>query len=78
MSLNILPRDTVLSKHVIQEVSQLKTVTDLEQFLLNHGEKVVDVLAVEVDRIERNVKVSSSCQTITSLRYCDGLACVLL
>jgi zinc transporter 9 len=37
-------------------VSRLRTSADLEQFLLNHGEQVIDGLAVEVDRIERNVK----------------------
>jgi hypothetical protein len=41
-------------------VSRLRTSADLEQFLLNHGEQVIDGLAVEVDRIERNVKVRSS------------------
>ena len=45
---------------VLQEVSRLTTAADLELFLLNHGEQVIDALAVEVDRIERNVKVSSS------------------
>ena len=39
-------------------MSQLTTVGEFEQFLLHHGEQVVDVLAIEVDRIEKNIKVS--------------------
>ncbi|XP_062514812.1 proton-coupled zinc antiporter SLC30A9, mitochondrial-like [Corticium candelabrum] len=41
---------------LLREVSQLTTVGEFEQFLLHHGEQVVDVLAIEVDRIEKNIK----------------------
>jgi zinc transporter 9 len=43
-------------EELLMKVSRLRTSADLEQFLLNHGEQVIDGLAVEVDRIERNVK----------------------
>ena len=36
----------------------ITTVAELERFLLEHGEHVVDVLGLEVDRLERAIKVS--------------------
>lgn len=41
----------------LQEVQNMKTVEELEQFMLNHGEKIIDALGAEVDRIEKLLKV---------------------
>ena len=41
----------------VQEVHGFTTVAELEKFLLEHGEHVVDVLGLEVDRMERAIKV---------------------
>ena len=35
----------------------ITTVEELERFLLEHGEQVVDILGSEVDRIEQEIKV---------------------
>lgn len=43
--------------HSLQEVQQLTTVPELELFLLEHGEEVIDMLGQQVDRIEKNIKV---------------------
>lgn len=44
----------------MQEVTKIKTTLELEMFLLEHGEQIIDVLGSQVDRIERNIKVSCS------------------
>ena len=44
--------------HSLQEVQQLTTVPELELFLLEHGEEVIDMLGQQVDRIEKNIKVN--------------------
>ena len=41
----------------LQEVQKLTTVPELELFLLEHGEEVIDMLGQQVDRIEKNIKV---------------------
>jgi len=40
-----------------QEVQGFTTVGEMERFLLEHGEQIVDVLGSEVDRIEDRIKV---------------------
>lgn len=42
----------------------LNSVADVEKFLLEHGEQVVDVLGAEVDRIELEIKVRKSRDSI--------------
>ncbi|XP_012566700.1 proton-coupled zinc antiporter SLC30A9, mitochondrial isoform X1 [Hydra vulgaris] len=41
---------------VLQSVMKIKTPEELEQFLLEHGEQIIDVLGAQVDRLERNIK----------------------
>ena len=41
----------------MQEVQKLSSVEELERFLLEHGEQIVDTLGSEVDRIEQEIKV---------------------
>lgn len=42
---------------IYQEVQNFATVADMERFLLEHGEQIVDLLGSEVDRIEAGIKV---------------------
>ena len=55
-STNLL--DCLMLCYVPQEVQGFKTVGEMERFLLEHGEQIVDVLGSEVDRIEDRIKVS--------------------
>jgi len=41
---------------ILAEVRQIKTENEMEQFLLKHGEQMVDCLGAEVDRIEKILK----------------------
>jgi hypothetical protein len=48
-------------------VQDIQTAEELERFLMDHGEQIIDTLGQEVDRIERNIKVSvdqSLCQSV--------------
>jgi hypothetical protein len=40
-----------------QEVKSFKTTDEMEAFMLLHGERIVDTLGAQVDRIETNLKV---------------------
>ena len=42
---------------LIQDVQQFTTVAELEEFIIEHGEQILDVLGSEVDRIEKEIKV---------------------
>ena len=46
-----------------QEVRDIQTSEELERFLLDHGEQIIDTLGQEVDRIERNIKVGTYVST---------------
>lgn len=43
----------------LQEIKKINTTEELEQFMLEHGEQIIDTLGSQVDRIERNIKVSA-------------------
>ncbi|XP_031553608.1 zinc transporter 9-like [Actinia tenebrosa] len=43
-------------EQMLAEVHKLTTVQELEQFMLEYGEQVIDVLGQQVDRIEKNIK----------------------
>ena len=45
---------------ILEEVQNMKTIEELETFLLKHGENIVDLLGAEIDRIEKELKVSSN------------------
>lgn len=55
--------------HSLQEVQQLTTVPELELFLLEHGEEVIDMLGQQVDRIEKNIKVKKRYHLQWNLNY---------
>lgn len=46
---------TVLSS--LQEIQLVKTPEELENFMLKHGENIIDTLGAEVDRLEKGLKV---------------------
>lgn len=43
---------------VVQEMQELKTIEEAELLFLKHGENIVDLIGSEVDRIEKQLKVS--------------------
>ncbi|KAK6172246.1 hypothetical protein SNE40_015950 [Patella caerulea] len=43
-------------EQLLSEMHELHKVEDVEKFMLNHGEKIVDMLGEEVDRIEKKLK----------------------
>lgn len=43
-------------RSMLDEVNAMKTEQELETFLLQHGENIVDCLGEQVDRIEVNLK----------------------
>lgn len=36
----------------------MKTLEELEAFMLKHGENIIDMLGAEVDRLEKDLKVN--------------------
>lgn len=51
---------------ILQEMQGLKTIEDVEAFMLKHGENIVDSLGEQVDRIETILKKSHP-----EIRHCD-------
>ena len=43
-------------KSLLDETRQLETEGELFQFLLSQGEQIIDTLALEVDRLEKEIK----------------------
>lgn len=41
----------------LQDIQQVKTPEELENFMLKHGENIIDTLGAEVDRLEKELKV---------------------
>ncbi|KPP72840.1 solute carrier family 30 member 9-1-like [Scleropages formosus] len=41
---------------ILHEIQQVKTPEDLENFMLKHGENIIDTLGAEVDRLEKELK----------------------
>jgi hypothetical protein len=44
---------------LFQEVQNMKTIDELEAFILKHGENIVDMMGAEIDRIEMKLRVST-------------------
>lgn len=42
----------------IQELKKFHNIDDLEEFMLKHGENIVDMMGGEIDRIELKLRVS--------------------
>lgn len=45
-------------KELLEDIRSIKSEKDAEAFILAHGEGVVDILGAEVDRIEKELRVS--------------------
>lgn len=45
-------------KDLLEDIREIKSEKDVETFILVHGEGVVDLLGAEVDRIEKELRVS--------------------
>ncbi|XP_077157943.1 proton-coupled zinc antiporter SLC30A9, mitochondrial [Paroedura picta] len=43
-------------EQLLQEIQQVKTLEELEIFMLKHGENIIDTLGAEVDRLEKELK----------------------
>ncbi|XP_043983186.1 zinc transporter 9 [Gambusia affinis] len=41
---------------ILNEIQQVKTPEELENFMLKHGENIIDTLGAEVDRLEKELK----------------------
>ncbi|RWS23643.1 zinc transporter-like protein [Leptotrombidium deliense] len=48
--------DTVDLEVLLKDMQNLKTIEDVESFMLKHGENIVDILGAEVDRMEKEMK----------------------
>uniref|UniRef100_A0A1A9WIH0 Proton-coupled zinc antiporter SLC30A9, mitochondrial n=1 Tax=Glossina brevipalpis TaxID=37001 RepID=A0A1A9WIH0_9MUSC len=51
---------------LLKVVKSFQTVDELEQFLLNHGENIVDLMGGEIDRIEMKLR-----KKFPEIRHCD-------
>lgn len=51
----------------VQDIQQVKTPEELENFMLKHGENIIDTLGAEVDRLEKELKVlkHQTCSFVT-------------
>lgn len=49
-------------------MQNVKTIEEVEAFVLKHGENIVDLLGAQVDRIEKTLKVSLKKISVK----CDG------
>lgn len=67
---------TVLSS--LQEIQQVKTPEELENFMLKHGENIIDTLGAEVDRLEKGLKVHLWIITCCHSYWAAVNICVLL
>ena len=47
----------IITCKYLQESQNFSSVSEVEKFLLKHGENVVDTLGAEVDRIETRIQV---------------------
>ncbi|KAI7801767.1 proton-coupled zinc antiporter SLC30A9, mitochondrial [Triplophysa rosa] len=43
-------------EQMLNEIQQVKTPEELENFMLKHGENIIDTLGAEVDRLEKELK----------------------
>uniref|UniRef100_A0A7G3B7D4 Proton-coupled zinc antiporter SLC30A9, mitochondrial n=1 Tax=Lutzomyia longipalpis TaxID=7200 RepID=A0A7G3B7D4_LUTLO len=53
-------------KSMLEEVKSFTTIDEVELFMLKHGEKIVDLMGGEIDRIEMKLK-----KKYPEIRHCD-------
>lgn len=51
---------------LLEEVKEMKNIDELENFLLKHGENIVDMMGAEIDRIEMKLR-----EKHPEIRHCD-------
>jgi len=51
---------------LLEEIQKIKHYDEMETFLLNHGENIVDLLGAEIDRIEKDLRKKHP-----EVRHCD-------
>ncbi|XP_049779099.1 zinc transporter 9 isoform X1 [Schistocerca cancellata] len=51
---------------LLEEVKEMKNIDELENFLLKHGENIVDMMGGEIDRIEMKLR-----EKHPEIRHCD-------
>ncbi|GAB6027298.1 hypothetical protein CHUAL_001581 [Chamberlinius hualienensis] len=51
---------------LLEEMQNLKTIDEVESFMLKHGENVIDLIGAEIDRIEQQLK-----KRHPEIRHCD-------
>ncbi|XP_058982155.1 proton-coupled zinc antiporter SLC30A9, mitochondrial-like [Musca domestica] len=51
---------------LLKVVKSFQSTEELEQFLLNHGENIVDLMGGEIDRIEMKLR-----KKFPEIRHCD-------
>uniref|UniRef100_A0A6M2E260 Putative zinc transporter 9 n=1 Tax=Xenopsylla cheopis TaxID=163159 RepID=A0A6M2E260_XENCH len=51
---------------LLEEIKSFKTIDELEEFLLKHGENIVDLMGGEIDRIELKLRTK-----FPQIRHCD-------
>ncbi|XP_055783163.1 proton-coupled zinc antiporter SLC30A9, mitochondrial [Salvelinus fontinalis] len=44
-------------EQILNDIQQVKTTDELENFMLKHGENIIDTLGAEVDRLEKELKL---------------------
>ncbi|KAI2656958.1 Zinc transporter 9 [Labeo rohita] len=44
-------------EQILNDIQQVRTPEELENFMLKHGENIIDTLGAEVDRLEKELKV---------------------
>lgn len=50
----------------IQEVRSFENIDQLEEFMLKHGETIVDMMGGEIDRIEMKLRVKKHSHLLSS------------
>ena len=52
--------DTIDLEKLLEEMQNIKSIEEVENLMLKHGENIVELIGAEIDRIEKELKVSCS------------------
>lgn len=52
---------------LLKEVQEIEGIDDLENFMVMHGESIVDLMGGEIDRIELKIRVGASKKNMVNL-----------
>uniref|UniRef100_A0AAY5KBX0 Proton-coupled zinc antiporter SLC30A9, mitochondrial n=1 Tax=Esox lucius TaxID=8010 RepID=A0AAY5KBX0_ESOLU len=56
-------------EQILNDIQLVKTTDELENFMLKHGENIIDTLGAEVDRLEKELKVERKNMTDHAKNY---------